>query len=170
MKYGIRTVENFPKPGISFKDIGPLLANKEYFSACISDWLAMIRDIEFDKIACIDSRGFIFGSVLAHERDCGIILIRKKGKMPPPIISIAYDLEYGQDKVELNTLTVKPQDKVLIVDDVIATGGTLRAAIHLLKLAKAEVIGATAIMQLMFLYNSKEMEDVRINSLIDIEN
>ena len=153
----ITEVPDFPKPGISFKDISPLLANNTIFTDSIWE-LGGLVDEKPDYWVGIDSRGFIFASALGNHFNCGIKLIRKAGKLPPPIISEEYELEYGTDELEIQP----GKGKVVIVDDVYATGGTMKAAENLCKYAGYDVIGKLVLIDLLYLHD----EDNSIKSLI----
>ena len=164
----IAEIPDFPKKGILFRDVAGLVADRKGFSACIREWSENICDLEFDYIASIESRGFIFGSAMANELGLGMVLIRKKGKLPPKTISERYALEYGTDEIEVKENSLKPGDKVLLLDDVLATGGTMKAAIKLLKKTGATVVGATCLIKLKELYREKEIEGVQVRSILDL--
>ncbi len=158
----IRDVPDFPKKGIIFKDISPLLEQK--FSETIDAIIKLIDWSEVDSIAGVESRGFIFGAAMAKALGKGFIPIRKKGKLPPPVISESYTLEYGEDSLEISTLYNK--QKVVIVDDVIATGGTLKASIKLCKNANLEVISCLSLINLSFL-NELDNTQIPIHSVFE---
>jgi adenine phosphoribosyltransferase len=158
----IVNVPDFPKKGIIFKDISPLLANN--FSEMIAEMGKLVDWTEIDVIAGIESRGFILGSGLAARYSKGFIPVRKKGKLPPPVISHSYDLEYGSD-----TLEIKPNassKRVLIVDDVLATGGTMKAAITLCEKANYKVSGLIVLINLKFL-NTFEQDGIKVKSILN---
>ncbi len=160
----ISDIPDFPKKGIIFKDISPLL--KEKFPELIDQMAAQVNWDEVDYIAGIESRGFILGAALSAKVGKGFIPIRKKGKLPPPVISESYSLEYGED-----TLEVKPNknsSKVLLVDDVLATGGTLEASLKLCKKANYQVTQISLIMNLKFL-NDFGYPDIKLHSLLNYE-
>ncbi len=150
----IRDVPDFPKKGIIFKDITPLLSDR--FSETINEVISLIDWDGIECVAGIESRGFIFAAAIAQKLDIGFIPIRKKGKLPPPVISESYSLEYGEDTLEVSTLYNK--QKVIIVDDVIATGGTLSASIKLCNKANLEIHGCLALINLSFLNDLKNSE------------
>lgn len=133
IKAAIRTIPDYPKAGIQFRDITTLLADKAAFAACTQAFVERYKDENIQWIAGIEARGFIFGSVLAHELGVGFIPVRKKGKLPGECIQQCYALEYGEDCIEIHTDTLQSGDKVLIVDDLIATGGTAEAAVKLIE-------------------------------------
>lgn len=133
IKAAIRTIPDYPKAGIQFRDITTLLADKAAFAACTQVFVERYKDENIQWIAGIEARGFIFGSVLAHELGAGFLPVRKKGKLPGECIQQCYALEYGEDCIEIHTDTLQSGDKVLIVDDLIATGGTAEAAVKLIE-------------------------------------
>tara|TARA_B100001778_G_scaffold325741_1_gene321566 strand:- start:611 stop:1138 length:528 start_codon:yes stop_codon:yes gene_type:complete len=163
----IRDVADFPKKGIVFKDITPILKNAQ-LSKDICDELAANFDSEVTHVAGIESRGFLFGFPAAMKKDISFILIRKKGKLPYKTASLKYDLEYGSAEIEMHIDAVKEGDKVIIHDDLLATGGTAVAAAKLIKQQGAEVIGFSFIVELSFLKGRDLLEQFtqNINSII----
>ena len=158
----IADVPNYPKPGVTFKDITPLLGSV-HFPELIATLADEIRDLEIDAVAGIESRGFILGAAVAHELNIGFIPVRKKGKLPPPVVSQSYTLEYGEDTVE-----AKPgSGRIVVLDDVLATGGTLNASADVLKKAGYDVVGFCVLMNLTFL-NKFQWNGLKANSLIDL--
>lgn len=147
----IRDVPDFPKPGIVFKDITPVLADAEAFAGAISALAEPWRGVALDAVIGIESRGFILGAALARELDIGFVPVRKPGKLPAKTLSLDYQLEYGSDRLEMHADALPPGARVLIIDDVLATGGTLRAAVALARLQGAEVVGAAVLVELAFL-------------------
>tara|TARA_B100000287_G_scaffold435239_1_gene502575 strand:+ start:2458 stop:2970 length:513 start_codon:yes stop_codon:yes gene_type:complete len=159
----IGKVPDYPKPGILFYDISTLICNKDAFSSSIRHLGGLLDKYEFDYIAAIDARGFIFGSSVANILDCGMVMIRKKNKLPGKTISYEYELEYGSDILEIN---IDAKDKkFVVVDDLLATGGTANAAINLLKKAGGETICFAALIELSFL-NARKNLKVPIETLI----
>jgi adenine phosphoribosyltransferase len=144
----IRDVPDFPKPGVVFKDIGPLLADPAGFAACITALAAPWKDTPLDAICGIESRGFIFGAAMALAMQTGFVPLRKVGKLPPPTIGVDYDLEYGSARLEIGAQGLKKGARVLLVDDVLATGGTLDAGRRLLEAIGAEVVGAGVVIEI----------------------
>jgi adenine phosphoribosyltransferase len=144
----IRDVPDFPKAGVVFKDIGPLLADPAGFAACIDALVAQWQDIPVDVVAGIESRGFIFGAAMARAMKTGFVPLRKVGKLPPPTLGIDYDLEYGSARLEIGAQGVAPGGRVLLVDDVLATGGTMDAGRRLLEQAGAVVVGAGVVIEI----------------------
>lgn len=155
----LRDVPDFPQPGILFKDIGPLLADPDAFGAAISALAGFARAAGADLVAGIEARGFLFAAPLAHELGCGILPIRKAGKLPPPTIRRAYDLEYGQAEVEV-PVSVADGHRVYLVDDVLATGGTVRASAELISQAGGKVAGIGVVLELGFLGGRARLDGV----------
>jgi len=148
LKDTIRTIPDFPKPGIMFRDITTLMTNRAAFSETIKRLADPYRDKGIDNVAGIEARGFVFGAAVAYELGAGYVPIRKKGKLPFDTYEQEYELEYGTDVLELHADAVRGQEKVLLIDDLIATGGTAEAAIHLLRKAGSNVIGAAFVIDL----------------------
>ncbi len=144
----IRTVPDWPSPGVQFRDITPLLASPKAFRVLIDQFVHRYFDARPTAIAGLDARGFIIGSVLAYELNIGFVPIRKKGKLPFTTVQESYELEYGSATVEIHTDAVGPQDRVVLIDDLIATGGTMLAGLRLLQRLGAEVIEGAAIVDL----------------------
>ena len=129
----IRTIPDYPKPGIMFRDITTLLGHAEGFRFCVDEIVRLAGEIQIDKVAGIEARGFILGGAVAHQLSVGFVPIRKKGKLPGVTIGQTYQLEYGVDEVEIHKDAVKPGERILLIDDLIATGGTAEAAILLIE-------------------------------------
>lgn len=161
----IRGVPDFPKPGILFYDISTLLVNAEAWRHTVERLAEVVRPWRPDLLIGIESRGFLTAAPLAHHLGLGFAMVRKEGKLPGQTISHSYDLEYGSDTMELQSDIVKPGQKVVVLDDLLATGGTMKAAIALLREAGAEVLGAAFIIELNFLGGREEL-DVPCESLI----
>ena len=159
----IGKVPDFPKPGILFYDISTLIVNKEAFASSLDYFEKLFTEFKFDTIAAIDARGFIFGSALAYKLNLGIMMIRKKNKLPGNKISFDYDLEYGQDTLELN-VNIKNK-KFLLIDDLLATGGTADAAIRLIEKAGGNVSCFGSLIELSFL-NGRNKLSVPVQTLI----
>lgn len=144
----IRTIPNYPKPGILFRDITTLLGNAQAFRRAVDELVQPYAGLKIDKVAGIEARGFILGGAVAHQLSAGFVPIRKKGKLPHETISIAYSLEYGVDSMEVHKDAVLQGEKVVIVDDLVATGGTAEAATKLLLSLGADVIACCFIIDL----------------------
>lgn len=144
----IRAVPDFPKPGITFRDITPLLADGAAFARCIDVMAEPWSDASVQAVCGVESRGFIFAAALAQKLKAGFVPLRKPGKLPPPIMHAEYQLEYGTDRLEARIDTLRKGERVLLVDDVLATGGTLGAARHLLERLGAELVGGAVVIEL----------------------
>jgi len=166
LKKSIRDVPDFPKKGIIFKDITTLLQKKDLFKEVIDVLALRYKDKNIDLIACIDARGFIFGSALAYKLNTGVIPIRKKGKLPYKTKSASYELEYGTDTLEAHEDSIKPGQKVLLVDDLLATGGTASATAGLIKNLGGDLIEVAFIIELEFLKGRDKLGDYKVFSLI----
>jgi len=158
VKNAIRNVPDFPIPGIQFKDITTLLLNIEVFNKALDAIAAEFPADSFDLIAGIESRGFIVGTPLATKLNKGFVMIRKPNKLPAEKVGVNYGLEYGKDRVEVHSDSIKPGQRVLIVDDLIATGGSCAAAAELVRLVGGQVIGATFLVELTALNGRKKLE------------
>lgn len=157
IKDSIRTIPDYPKPGIQFRDITTLLENPLALRKTIDTIVHRYLGQDIDWVAGIEARGFIFGTVVAYELGCGFVPVRKAGKLPGDTISESYLLEYGEDTIEIHTGTVKEGDRVLIIDDLIATGGTASAAFKLISKVGGEVVEACFIVDLPDLGGSKKL-------------
>jgi len=159
IKHHIRTVSDWPAPGVQFRDITPLLSNPKVFRVLIDMFVHRYFDARPTAIAGLDARGFIIGSVLAYELNLGFIPIRKKGKLPFTTVEETYELEYGSATVEIHTDAVQSGDRVVLIDDLIATGGTMLAGAKLLQRLGAIVVEGAAIVDLPELGGSKRLRD-----------
>jgi adenine phosphoribosyltransferase len=166
LKDHVRDIPDFPKQGILFKDISTLLANKDAFKKAIDLLAKRFKKDRIDYVVGIESRGFIFGSPLAYKLGAGFIPIRKKGKLPAKTVSITYELEYGQDTLEIHEDAIKPNDRVLVIDDLLATGGTVKASCDLLKKLNAEIVSIAFLVELRFLKGKQKLSGFPIYSLI----
>ena len=174
LRQHIRTVSDWPAPGVQFRDITPLLQNPKVFRVLIDAFVHRYMDLDKrpDVVAGLDARGFILGSVIAYELNVGFVPIRKKGKLPFTTVEEAYELEYGSATVELHTDAVKPGDKVLLIDDLIATGGTMMAGKKLIEKLGATVMEGAAIVDLPELGGSKLLQEkgkLPLFTLVDFE-
>ncbi|HXD06987.1 MAG TPA: adenine phosphoribosyltransferase [Burkholderiaceae bacterium] len=157
IKSHIRTVPDWPEPGVMFRDITPLLSNPKVFRVLIDQFVHRYFDTRANVVAGLDARGFIIGSVVAYELNLGFVPIRKKGKLPYTTVEETYELEYGSATVEMHTDAVQPGDRVVLIDDLIATGGTMMAGKRLLERLGANVIEGAAIVDLPELGGSRKL-------------
>jgi len=162
----IRDVPDFPKPGILFKDITTLISNAEGFKAVMDLLIARYRGKGIDKIVAIESRGFVFAGPLAYALGCGVQLMRKPGKLPYRKISASYELEYGTATLEIHVDAVRPGEKVLIIDDLLATGGTIDAAASLIEQLGADLVECAFVIELDFLNGREKIGNRPVFSLI----
>jgi len=166
LRAAIRDVVDFPKPGIVFKDITPILADAALFRDAISRLCAAAGGRKIDKVVGIDARGFIFAAAVADRLGAGFVPVRKKGKLPWKTRQVAYSLEYGESVVELHDDAVAPGETVLLVDDLLATGGTAGAALELLDGLGAKVAGVAFLIELAFLGGRRKLGNHRITSIL----
>ena len=162
----IRDVPDFPKPGIVFKDITPLLKSPEALSRTCALLAEPFKDEGITIVAGIESRGFIFGSIVAQNLGAGFVPIRKPGKLPWTTRKHEYVLEYGSGTLEIHDDALTPDDRVLVIDDVLATGGTLSAATHLVHGFEATLVGAATVVELEFLAGRKNLPNIPLHSLL----
>ncbi|MDA3914083.1 adenine phosphoribosyltransferase [Oleiagrimonas sp.] len=148
----IRDVADFPKAGVTFKDITPLLAHADGMRCCVESLAAPWRESGIQAVCGIEARGFIFGAALAQSLGAGFVPLRKPGKLPAATVGVDFALEYGQDRLEVHTDAVRPGERVLLVDDVLATGGTLAAAVELMDRLDADLCGAAVVIELASLH------------------
>ena len=168
LKDHIRAIPDFPKPGILFYDISTLLAHPDAWQVAMGRMAASVRDYNPDILAGIESRGFLMAAPLALKLGCGFAMVRKKGKLPGKTTSFTYDLEYGTDTIEVQADCVEPGQKVVVLDDLLATGGTMTASIKLFRQAGAEVEGAACLIELTFL-NGRDKLDVPFTALVSYD-
>lgn len=166
LKSHIRDIPDFPKEGIIFKDITTLLKDKNAFKKSIDVLAQKFRKEKIDYIVGVEARGFIFGAALAYKLNVGFIPVRKKGKLPHKTRSVTYELEYGEDTLEIHEDAIAPKSRVLVVDDLLATGGTISAVCELVRQQKAVIAGVAFIVELKFLKGKKKLKDVDIYSVI----
>jgi len=166
IKQRLRDVPDFPKPGIIFKDITPLLADPNAFNLCLDSTAAHFDSVTLDAIVGIESRGFIFGAALASRMRIAFVPARKPGKLPYRKTRVEYELEYGRDALEMHEDSIKQGDKILIVDDLLATGGTAWAACELVRLLGGSVVAASFVVELTFLAGRKRLAPVDVFSLV----
>ena len=158
----IRAIPDYPKPGITFRDITTLLGNARVFRGVVSQLVEPWAGAGIDQVAGIEARGFILGGALAHQLAAGFVPIRKKGKLPHATVSIAYSLEYGLDEMEMHRDAVRPGERIILVDDLIATGGTAAAAVQLLRSLGATVLAACFIVDLPDLGGSARLAKLQV--------
>jgi len=162
LKAAIRTISDYPKPGIQFRDITTLMGDARTFRRAIDELVQPWSGAKIDKVAGMEARGFILGGAVAHQLSAGFVPIRKKGKLPHTVVSIAYSLEYGIDEMEVHEDAVKPGERVILVDDLIATGGTAEGAVKLLKQIGAEVVAACFVIDLPELGGAQKLRDLGV--------
>ena len=162
----IREINDFPKKGVVFRDITPLLQNGKAFNDAISRIADGLQYSDINLIACVESRGFIIGAALANKLGSGIVPIRKKGKLPYKVYSETYDLEYGTDTLEMHADAISPGQRVLIVDDVLATGGTAKAVVNIVNSMQGKIVGTAFLLELMELKGRKKLEGYPVYSLL----
>ena len=167
----LRTIPDYPKPGIMFRDITTLLGNAQAFRRSVEELVHPYVGMKVDQIAGVEARGFILGGAMSHQLSAGFVPIRKKGKLPYDTVRIAYSLEYGIDEMEMHRDAIKPGEKVILVDDLIATGGTAEGAVKLLQQMEADVVAACFVIDLPDLGGRKKIEDlgVTVRTLIEFE-
>ncbi|MCK4994353.1 MAG: adenine phosphoribosyltransferase [Candidatus Omnitrophica bacterium] len=162
----IRDVPDFPKKGILFKDITTVLQDPIMFKQSVDSLYKQYKTKKIDYIVCVEARGFIFGSALAYKLNAGLVLIRKKGKLPYKTYSVTYSLEYGKDTLEIHQDAMKENGRVLIIDDLLATGGTIQAVCKLINKCKVKIVGIGFFIELLFLKGRKKLLKYPIISII----
>ncbi|HLS24897.1 MAG TPA: adenine phosphoribosyltransferase [Beutenbergiaceae bacterium] len=161
----MRHVPDYPEPGVLFRDITPLLADRDTFSAAV-DRLAELFGTDIDAVAGVEARGFLLAAPLALRLGTGVLAVRKAGKLPPPVHRQRYELEYGTAELEVSEVGISPGSKVALVDDVLATGGTARAAAHLLERVGAQVTGIGVLLELADLDGRERLSDWPVHTLL----
>ena len=171
LKESIRTIPDYPKPGVMFRDITTLLGSPRAFRRAVDELVQPWAGMKIDKVAGIEARGFIIGGAVAHQVSAGFVPIRKKGKLPHKRVSIAYSLEYGLDEMEMHEDALVAGDRVILVDDLIATGGTAEGAVKLLRQQGAQVLAACFIIDLPDLGGAEKLRklEVPVRTLISFE-
>lgn len=159
----IRNIPDYPKPGVMFRDITTLLGDARAFRRAVDELVHPYAGGKVDKVAGVEARGFIIGGAMAHQLSSGFVPIRKKGKLPHDTVRIAYSLEYGVDEMEMHRDAIVPGEKVILVDDLIATGGTAEAAVKLLQQMGADIVSACFIIDLPDLGGRKKLEALGVN-------
>lgn len=169
IKDHIRSIPDFPKPGINFYDISTLLRHPDAWQVTMGRLAKVVGGWQPDVLAGIESRGFLTAAPLALKLGCGFVMVRKKGKLPGATVGYNYDLEYGSDTIEIQADAVQPGQKVVILDDLLATGGTANAAVQLFRKVGAEVVGVAALIELSFL-KGREKLDVPVEALVKYDD
>jgi adenine phosphoribosyltransferase len=169
IKDHIRSIPDFPKPGVVFYDISTLLAHPAAWRETVERLAGHLRPLKPDLLAGIESRGFLVAAPLAFHLGCGFIMVRKAGKLPGTVARHAYDLEYGNDVIEIQADAVRPGQRVVVIDDLVATGGTTAATIDLVRRQGAEVVGAACIIELNFLKGRGKI-DVPFTALVNYDH
>jgi adenine phosphoribosyltransferase len=171
LKESVRTIPDYPKPGVMFRDITTLLGSPRAFRRAVDELVQPWAGMKIDKVAGIEARGFIIGGAVAHQVSAGFVPIRKKGKLPHKRVSIAYSLEYGLDEMEMHEDALVAGDRVILVDDLIATGGTAEGAVKLLRQQGAQVLAACFIIDLPDLGGAEKLRkmEVPVRTLISFE-
>ena len=171
LKASLRTIPDYPRPGVMFRDVTTLMGNPQAFRRAIDELVFPFAGGKADKIAGVEARGFILGGASAHQLSAGFVPIRQQGKLPYETVRIAYSLESGLDEMEMHSDAIHPGERVILVDDLIATGGTAVAAVNLLRQMKAEIVAACFIIDLPDLGGRKKLEElgVQVRTLLEFE-
>ena len=169
IKYYIRTIPDFPEPGIMFRDVTSILQDAEGFKLAIDEMIKLLEGVDFDVIAGAESRGFVFGAPIAYALGKPFVLVRKKGKLPCETIEQEYDLEYGKATIEMHKDAIKPGQKVVIVDDLIATGGTIEAACKLVEQLEGDVVKVIFLMELAGLNGRQKLAKYDVASVVSYD-
>ena len=170
LRESIRTVPDFPKPGIMFRDITTLLKDPAAFRRCVDLFRDRYADMQVEKVVSVESRGFIFGAPLAYTLGAGFVPVRKPGKLPAATTRQEYTLEYGTDAVEIHNDAIATGDRVLVLDDLLATGGTIQATSRLVQRLGGQVIGLAFLIELSFLKGRDRLRDYEIFSIIQYDS
>ena len=165
----VRSIPDFPEPDIIFRDITTVTQDPEGLKVAVDSMAEKLKDLDFDVIVGLEARGFIFGMPIAYLLGKSFVLVRKKGKLPCETISESYDLEYGQAEIEIHTDAIKPGQKVVLVDDLIATGGTIEAAIKLIERLGGEVVDNLFLVELAGLKGREKLSDYRVDAVVTYE-
>lgn len=166
LRDAIRDVPDFPKPGIIFKDITPVLCDGKLFRAAIDLFLERCRTLELDKVVCIDARGFLFGSAVAYELGIGLVPIRKRGKLPYKTERAAYTLEYGEAEMEMHIDSIERGQRIVLIDDLLATGGTSASAVTLIEKVGGVLVEAQFLIELEFLHGRQKLVPAPVVSFL----
>ncbi len=166
LRNSVRSIPDFPKPGILFRDITTLLSDKKAFRCAVDSLADKFKNKKIDTVVAVEARGFIFGGALAHKLGAGFVPVRKKGKLPWKTESVTYDLEYGKDTLEIHRDAIAANKKILIVDDLLATGGTVKAVTDLIKQLKGKISGIAFLIELKDLKGKNKLKGYPVYSLI----
>lgn len=170
IRNAIRTVPDFPKPGILFFDITTLLSDPTAFRATLDAFTDLFRDAKLDRIVGMESRGFLFGAPLADRLGVGFVPVRKPGKLPAEVESASFDLEYGSDALEIHRDAISPGQRVLVVDDLLATGGTAQATVGLVRRLGGEIVACAFVVELLALNGRSKLSGARVHSLVPVRD
>ncbi len=170
LKQYIRSVKDFPKPGILFRDITTLLKDPDALNYTLEKLLYFANEHKVTKVVGVESRGFIFGALLASKLNTGFIPVRKSGKLPAETVSVSYSLEYGTDSLEIHKDAISPGDKVIVHDDLLATGGTLNAVCQLVEKLGGEIVQVSAIIELTFLKGREKLTKYDVRSILTYDD
>jgi len=165
----VRDIPDFPKPGVTFKDITPLLADPDGFGLCVTELAERFRPLAVDKVLGVEARGFIVAAPVAYSLGAGFVPVRKRGKLPYKVYSEPYDLEYGTDTLEVHTDALRPRERVLVLDDVLATGGTAAATRRLVGRLGAEAVGFGCVLELGFMGGRRKLDGLAVEALVSYE-
>ena len=163
----IREIADYPKPGVVFRDITPLLGSAPAFGRAVDDLVSRFHDVEVDRVVGIESRGFILAAPVAYRLRAGFVPVRKSGKLPWAVAREEYDLEYGSDKLEIHRDAIHPDERILVVDDVLATGGTAAATCRLIEVLGGNVVGLGFLIELGSLDGREQLKGRRVASLVE---
>ena len=166
LKDCIRSIPDFPKAGILFRDITTLLKDKSAFRRAVEELAKKYKNKKIDLVVAVEARGFILGGAIAHKLGAGFVPVRKKGKLPWKTDSVTYDLEYGTDTLEMHLDAVKPSDRVLIIDDLLATGGTVKAVVDLVNNRQGKILGIAFVIELVDLKGREKLKPYPVVSLV----
>ncbi len=169
LRHAVRDVPDFPKPGVVFKDITPILQDAQLFRLTITIFAEHYKRKQVDQLVAIDARGFLLASALAYVLGTGVVIVRKKGKLPWKTIAASYDLEYGSNTIEMHTDAILPGQKVVVIDDVLATGGTMAATLDLIRQLGGEVVEAGFLIELGFLNGRAKLGNTPVHSLMTFD-
>ena len=165
----VRSIPDFPEPGIIFRDVTTVMKDPNGLKIAIDSMIDKVKDLDFDVVVGLEARGFALGTPIAYALNKGFVLVRKKGKLPCETISEEYDLEYGTAEIEIHVDAIKPGQRVVITDDLIATGGTVKAAIDLVERLGGVVVGCVFLMELAGLKGREKLEGYRVDSVVAYE-